>query len=324
MNDGAIVARAARLRLTVDGHPVSAAAEKRKKRLSRLMRQGFFGSDTRSAVIRRAVTADELEAAYRLVHDCFTERNRMAPAPGGLRMRLWEALPDTATFIACVDGRIVGVHSLVMSTPELGLPSDAIFRDEIDVLRMGPNPMESGNGRIVCEATNLAIAPAYRNSAVATELMRCLFAHALMVGCGELIAAVSPGHRRFYELLGFETISAVRSGPAEGAAPVVLMRVNVTNLVDRVSAADDDSDGVTLFIKCRCLAANPYREQVHLWDAEARTLFAEPEELRRLFIEASGWLDRCTDEERDAVSQSWGAHVLATVGRAATTADICI
>jgi ribosomal protein S18 acetylase RimI-like enzyme len=311
MDRAAIVDRVERLRVAADEGQVSPSTEKREKRLALLKQLGFFGSDTRSAVIKRAVTVDELEAAYRLVHDCFVECGRIEPAPTGLRMGLWEALPEMATFVATVDGKVVGVQSLVANSLELGLPSDVAFREEIDVLRMGPWPTRARSGRIVCEATNQAIAPAYRCSAVATELMRCLFAHALLVGCGELITAVSPGHSNFYELLGFETISTVRSGSADCDAPSVLMRVNVTDLVDRACEADDDSDGATLFIKCRCLASNPYREKVRQWDAEAQGVFADPEGLRRLFVEASGLLGRCSVEEREAVCESWGGAVFA-------------
>jgi ribosomal protein S18 acetylase RimI-like enzyme len=303
-----VINRLARLGPAAGEGRVCPSAEKQEKRLALLMRQGFFGSDTRSAVIRRAVTVDELEAAYRLVHDCAVERGSMEPAPNGLRLRLWEALPDTATFVAVVGGKVVGVQSLVINSPELGLPSDAVFRDEIDVLRMGPWPTRSGSGRIVCEAANQAVAPAYRNSAVATELMRCLFAHALMVGCDELVTTVSPGHSKFYEMLGFEAISTGCGSSAQAAA--VFMRVNVADLVNRVSEADDDSDGATLFIKCRCLASNPYRGKVRQWEAAAQALFADPQVLRRLF-EASGLLSRCSQEEREAVCQSWGADVFA-------------
>ena len=310
MAGATIVNREERLGLA-DGGLTSPATEKREKRLALLMQLGFFGSDTRSAIIKRAVTVDELEAAYRLVHDCFVERGRIGPEPTGLRMRLWEALPEMATFVAVVDGEVVGVQSLVTNSPGLGLPSDVAFRDEIDVLRMGPWPTRAGTGRIVCEAANQAIAPAYRCSAVATELMRCLFAHALMVGCGELITAVSPGHSKFYELLGFEMISTVRSDSADCDTPTVLMRANVADLVDRASEADDDSDGATLFIKCRCLACNPYREKVRQWDAEAQGVFADPKGLRRLFVEASGLLSQCSAEEREAVCESWGAAVFA-------------
>ena len=160
-----------------------------------------------------------------------------------------------------------------MEHEKLGLPSDWVFQDEIDVLRIGESAITSGCGHIVCEATNQAIAPAYRKSAVATELMRCMFAHALAVGCDELITTVSPGHARFYELLGFEKTSPVRSNSAEVDDPVVVMRVNVAGLLARAVDANDDSDEATIFIKCRCLASNPYREKVPQWESEAAQVF---------------------------------------------------
>jgi len=83
----------------------------------------------------------------------------------------------------------------------------------------------------------------------------------------------------------------------------VFMRVNVADLVNRVSEADDDSDGATLFIKCRCLASNPYRQKVRQWEAEAQAVLGDPQVLRRLF-EASGLLSWCSEEERVAVCRS--------------------
>jgi len=292
---------------------VNPAAAGHSRRMALLRHFGFFGNDTRGAVIKRAVSADELAAAYRLVHDVFVERGRIGPHPTGMRVGLFEALPETATFIAVDAGEVVGVQSITMNNGDLGLPSDQAFQDEIDVLRIGESAIASGCGHIVWEATNQAIAPAYRKSAVATELMRCVFAHAMAIGCDELITAVSPGHARFYELLGFEKTSPVRSNSAEVDDPVVVMRVNVAGLIARAVDANDDSDEATIFVKCRCVASNPYREKVRQWEAEAQAVFADPQGLRRLFVEASGLLSQCSEEEREAICRSWGADVFASV-----------
>ena len=289
------------------------AATKHSKRMALLRRMGLFGSDTKGAVIRRAVTIRELEAAYRLVHDAFVEREYIRPTSSGLRVRPFEALPETATFIATVGDEVVGVQSIAVNNPEMGLPSDGVFRDEIDVLRIGESAIASGSGHLVCEATNQAIAPAYRKSAVATELMRCMFAHALAVGCDELITTVSPGHARFYELLGFEQVSPVRSYSATVDDPVVVMRVNVAELIGRAAAANDDSEEATIFIKCRCLASNPYREKVRQWEAEAAEVFEDAEALRTLFVEKSGLLLECSDEEREAIRRCWGDALFGAV-----------
>jgi len=291
----------------------ASARAKHSRRMGLFRRLGLFGSDTKGAVVRRAVSADELAAAYRLVHDVFVERGRIRPHPTGMRVGLFEALPETATFIAVDAGEVVGVQSIAVNDLELGLPSDVTFRDEIDVLRMGKSAIASGCGHIVWEATNQAIAPAYRKSAVATELMRCMFAHALAIGCDELITTVSPGHARFYELLGFEKTSPVRSYSAEVDDPVVVMRVNVAGLIARAVDANDDSDEATIFIKCRCLVGNPYREKVRQWQAEAAEVFEDAEALRRLFVEESGLLTQCSDEEREAIRRCWGDVLFAAV-----------
>jgi GNAT superfamily N-acetyltransferase len=266
-----------------------------------LRRAGLFGVDTDGAVIRRAVTVEDLEAAYGLVHETFTERGYIRPKPGGLRIRPFEALPAMATFLADADGRVVGIQGLAVDDQDLGLPSDGAFKAEIDGLRRG--------GRLVCEATNQAVDPDYRKTAVATELMRAMFAHALLVGCDELITTVSPGHARFFELLGFEKASPVRSYSDELDDPTVLMRVNVSQLIQWVENADDRSDAAALFIKLRCLVGNPYREQVAAWADEARAAFEDPWALQHLFVERAELPARLSDEERAVIRNRWGAEV---------------
>ncbi len=282
-----------------------AESARASRRMALLRRAGLFGSDTRGAVIRRAVTDDDLIQGYRLVHDAFAEQGYIQPTATGLRMRPFEALPSMATFIAVADGKVVGVQGLAVDGPHLGLPSDDAFQDVLDELRVGR--------RRVCEATNQAIAPEYRKSAVPTELMRCMFAHGLAVGCDELITTVSPGHARFFNLLGFTQVSDVRSYSRKTDDPVVVMRVNVAELIARAEQANDDSDSATLFIKIRCLVSNPYRKQVKAWDAEARTLFDDQSALRRLFVEDSGLIPGCTRPEREAIRGAWGDATFAAV-----------
>lgn len=309
-------------RLEEAGGETAPPSAKHSRRMALLRRMGLFGSDTRGAIIRRAVTMGELEAAYRLVHDTFVEREYIRPTSSGLRVRLFEALPEMATFIATAGDDVVGVQGIAVSHPEVGLPSDEAFQDEIDVLRIGESAIASGCGRLVCEATNQAVAPAYRKSAVATELMRCMFAHALAVGCDELITTVSPGHARFYELLGFEQVSPVRSFSAEVDDPVVVMRVNIAALIGRAAGANDDSDAATIFIKSRCLSGNPYREKVRQWQAEAAEVFEDAEALRRLFVEKSGLLVECSDQEREVIRRCWGDALFAAVC-SGQTAELC-
>jgi len=271
------------------------------RRMALLRRAGLFGTDTKGAIIRRAISVEDLAAAYRLVHDAFVEKGYIPPQPAGLRLRVTEALPQTATFIAEAGPEVVGVQSIAVDSDEFGLPSDGAFRSEIDSLRIG--------GRRVCEATNQAVAADYRKTAVPTELMRCMFAHALAIGCDELITTVSPGHARFFGLLGFEQISSVRSYSTELDDPVVVMRVNVYDLVERAARAREDQDDGALFVRSRCLEDNPYCRQVNDWAAEAAKTFADPAALHRLFVAQGNLLRNCSAEELAAICRQWGPEV---------------
>jgi hypothetical protein len=54
------------------------------RRMALLRRAGLFGTDTKGAVIRRAISVEDLAAAYRLVHDAFVEKGYIPPQPTGL------------------------------------------------------------------------------------------------------------------------------------------------------------------------------------------------------------------------------------------------
>ncbi len=273
------------------------------RRMALLQQAGLFGSDTKGAVIRRAVSLDDLRQAYRLVHDTFVKHGLAAAEPSGLRVGPFEALPTTATFVAAVGTEVVGAQSLVMDSAELRLPADADFRDEIDTLRL--------EGHLVCEVTSQAVAFQYRRSAVPTELMRCTFAHMLAIGCDELVIAVKPGHVLFYQMLGFEVIGSARRCTGRNGKVAVLLRWNMAAVIRRAERADEDSDCQGVLIKVRGLCCNPYRERVGAWQEEAHRLFADVAGLHSLFVEESGLLRRCTDRDRFAISLHWGDAVFA-------------
>ena len=117
-----------------------------QRRLALLKRTGLFGSNLLGAEISRASSMQELDEAYRLVYEIFLEIGYIKPNPYRIRIRTYEATAETATFIAKHDGKIVGVQSVVLDSPDLGLPSDVAFQSELDVLR--------SQGIRLTEATN--------------------------------------------------------------------------------------------------------------------------------------------------------------------------
>ncbi len=275
------------------------------RRMALLKRSGLFSNDMQGAEITRATTLEDIAGAYRLVHDIFVAQGYIQPDETGIRIRSFEALPETATFIAKVGNEVVGVTSVVVDSPELGLPTDKAFKTEVDGLRT--------QGRKICEGTNWIVADSHRNSAVMTELMRCSFAHALAVGCTDFLGTVSPGHARFYKLLGFDQIGEVRSYSKEIEDPVVVVRFDLSGLSNVLQDITDGQDEAELFLKRYYVDDNPYYQYVSTWQIMSDRFFSDPMLLTELFVHGSGLLERCSEVELGAIRGQWGEELFAEV-----------
>jgi len=279
-----------------------------QRRLALLRRSGLFGGDTKGALIARAVTFRKLGMAYGLVHDVFVEEGYIHSQPSGMRVRPFETDRQTATFIAEHGDQVVGVQSLVVDSEDLGLPSDLAFSDEINTLREG--------GKIVCEATNEAVDAAFRRSAVPTEMMRALYAYAVQIGCNELITTVSPGHKAFYEYMGFEQIGDVRSYSEEIADPVVLMAWHLDQVEALYGAVDPSEDTLAAFMKRFYITENPYLAPMRSWSQLAEATFADAEEVGLFFRAVPELFDTASSDSLRAMQSRLGsvAFALAMAG----------
>ena len=269
-----------------------------ERKMRGLRRAGLFGEDTKGAVIRRACTADELRRAYRLVHDVFTDTGFLRPEPSGLRLRIFETTSETATFIAEKDGEVVGVISVVGDSPDLGLPSDAAFKPELDAMR--------ASGSRLCELTNQAVTAAYRKSAVPTELMRCAIAHALRAGYQGSVAAVSPSHFGFYGLLGFESLGSERSYSEKLYDPVIALRLNLNRLRNPAPGLSGTAEFIVRF----ATETNPFLSLVDDWGKSARKHFLNAELLDQLFVQPGNFLAERSAAEMRILQRRWGRELL--------------
>lgn len=275
------------------------------RRMKLLARQGCFGVGPQGVYLCRATTVKELQDAYRLVHDSFVEQGFIIPQPGGLRIRPYEALPDTATFVAKTrDEQVVGVTSVVMDSTDLGIPSEQAFGSEIAELRQ--------TRHTIAEITNWAIDPEYRRTSVLTELIRCYIAHLLAQQCQDAVAAISPGHLPFYRLLGFEQAGSERSYSQTIHDPVVLVRLSVTELMERFDNSTDGDDDLAV-LKRYYMADNPYHQMIETWVNSARGAFSDPALLRHLFAENSGLLHTCDKRTLAVIREQWGEDLFLDV-----------
>jgi len=271
------------------------------RRMSLLQRAGLFSNDTQGAKVTRAASLEDLTSAYRLVHDVFVQRGYIVARESGLRVRVFEALPETATFVAKAEEQVVAVTTVIIDSPDLGLPSDIAFKAEIDTLR--------AHNRKICEGTNWLVAESHRHSAVMSELMRCSFAHSVAEGCTDFVGAVSPGHAKFFNLLGFEQIGEQKSYSAEIHDPVVLVRLDLSGLADRFRGVDHRTNQVERFLKSYYVDENPYHRFVGGWRVVSRRLFQDPLGLHELFVQKSSLLTGCSARQQEAIARRWGREV---------------
>ena len=73
-----------------------------------------------------ALTKEDLEGAFRILHDSYVESGFMQPVESGMRINKYFALPSTTTLVAKWQGKVVGTVSIVRKTG-LGLPMEKNF-----------------------------------------------------------------------------------------------------------------------------------------------------------------------------------------------------
>ena len=100
-----------------------------------------------------ANTAEELEQAFRILHDAYVQEGYMKASESGLRVTKYHALPTTSTIVAKFKGKVVGTMSVIRDS-KLNLPLDTAF--DISGIR-------SRQGQIA-EVSSLAIQREFRLS----------------------------------------------------------------------------------------------------------------------------------------------------------------
>ncbi|MEN0059918.1 MAG: PilZ domain-containing protein [Bdellovibrio sp.] len=170
-----------------------------------------------------ATTREDLEASFRLLHDCYVDTGIYESQPSGLRVTLFSILPTTTTIVVKYRGQVVGTVSLVMDT-SAGFPSDNVYSKENEHIRKGAT-------RLV-EVSALAISKNFRNGkhGVAMLLMKYLYLYSRMyMRSSQLVCVVHPRAEVFYRaLMGFERRGQIRNCSYVKNAPGVLLEFSTS------------------------------------------------------------------------------------------------
>jgi hypothetical protein len=165
--------------------------------------------------VKFASTADEWKEAFQLITDKYQARGYNT-AEADYRFTSYHALPDTVVLVAKEGERVVATFSLVPDNHLCGLPMEALYRQEIQQLRL--------QGRKLFETGSLAdrdLAPR-EFMQVFLALMRLGWQHMTGQGADTTVITVNPRHSSFYTRQhGFAPLGTrrayanVRGHPAE-------------------------------------------------------------------------------------------------------------
>jgi hypothetical protein len=171
---------------------------------------------SRSVSVKIASCESEWQQAFALAARSYQSRGYESHGASRLRFTPYHALPDTVTFVACEEERVIATLSIVPDNTLLGLPMEAVYPDEIAALRHA--------GRRLFEVTTLADGGLGVREFVTVfvALIRLATQHHTYHGGDTGVIAVNPRHRAFYtRVLGFvelgprRSYAAVQDHPAE-------------------------------------------------------------------------------------------------------------
>lgn len=244
-----------------------------------------------------ADTIEGLEQAGRLVYREYGKRGYAKPDPRGLRLTLWQALPQTTTFIGHEDGRIVATVTLIPDSP-LELPIEQAYPREVAHLR--------AQGRRIGEVGLLALDTERFGKGVFSmmdprklcflfKLFKLMHDHAMFVDhLDDLVIAFNPKHQMLYRLLGFEPLGGISYYGGDRNKPAVAMRLNLQMADER-------------------LRRIPATHRFFFDKPTSLTMFASrlrllAEDLRRLFTELTTILQHASPRQLEYLKQCYPGY----------------
>lgn len=174
----------------------------------------------RHCKVRIANQLELRKKAYMLLHKLYSKMGITPEEPKGMWLSIYDALPETTTFLVEDDeSEIVGALTVVFDSP-IGLPADALYKEEIDRLRC--------SGRKVCEIISLGISDRAKGS---IKLLASLFYCAYLQSwrsknSTDFVITVHARYEKFYcRNILFKKIGEVRKYAKVSGAPTVLLNL---------------------------------------------------------------------------------------------------
>jgi len=170
-----------------------------------------------------ADTPDLLLQSYRLVYQRYLEVGFCKTNSVQAYYGFHDLLPDTRTFIAEIDGKVIATLSVILDN-SAGLPSDHIFSSEVNGFRK--------LNRKIAEISRFAVHSYYKKYSIAIfQYLFQLLYHSYVISSDvtDCIILVEPRHCKVYKKFGFIEISEVKLDKEADNTESKLMRLQLRN-----------------------------------------------------------------------------------------------
>ncbi|MDG5814411.1 PilZ domain-containing protein [Chitinispirillales bacterium ANBcel5] len=183
-----------------------------------------------------AQTKDELEQAFKIVHDTYVMEKFIEPQAHGMRLTLYHSLPFTTTFIGKNKDEVVVACTLFLESV-LGLPMDKIFHKELKILR--------NNRRLIAELGSFAVKPGWKSSSVnlAIHLHKLITQYTIKYfNLDDIVITINPKHKTYYQHVWlFEPIGREKVYKAINGNPAIAMYYNLRTAEQRMKESYENS-----------------------------------------------------------------------------------
>jgi hypothetical protein len=176
--------------------------------------------------IRVASSLDDRRKAWRLVYNEYRKKGYADPDPEALWYGLYDALPETTTFLVEKNGEPVAALTIVFDSA-MGLPADDLFPEEMAGLRQ--------RGRRLCEMISLAHGERAQSLLVLKHMFKLAYITAWHVEkATDFILTCTPTHSVYYERqLLFDALGGPRPYGKVNGTPGVILRLNLLEAEER-------------------------------------------------------------------------------------------
>lgn len=185
--------------------------------------------------IKLAENKDEWHQAFGLVHKEYLEQGYIKhPHPSALSFNIYNFLPSTCVFIFKSYLTVISTLTQIFDSPEFGLPMDALYREELDILR--------DQGRKITELSALATPREVRWCNLMVYLSKTMFEYSRLSDVNDICIMVNPKHVRFYKAIFlFDDFGKEKFYDAVGA-PAVALRLNYDTIEEKLGEVYSEFD----------------------------------------------------------------------------------